>query len=76
MLPVIAASATASDGATHVQQLLHEADQLTRRWDQLPSASIRAILSRLLHRVVVHSDRVDVSLQPNRVSKVLSGDTD
>ncbi|MEO3471970.1 type VI secretion system contractile sheath large subunit [Roseomonas sp. CAU 1739] len=74
LLPLLSTTITGPDGAGQVQQLLRRAERLTQRWDSMPPTEIREMLLRLLPRVVVHPEQVELHLTAQDLPAVLRGE--
>lgn len=53
------------------QQVLSGAADLARDWDEQPAVLRRAIVRRIVHRVVIHLEHVDIEINRSQVFDVL-----
>lgn len=54
------------------QQILSGAGELARGWDQQPAATRRAIIRRIVHRVVIHAEHIDIEISRSQVFDVVT----
>ncbi len=74
LLPLLSTIITGPDGAGQVQHLLGRAERLTQRWDSILPTEMREMLLRLLPRVVVHPEQVELHLNLHDLPAVLRGE--
>jgi hypothetical protein len=53
---------------------LQRAGDLAARWSEVRAAQLRLMLSRLVRRIEVRSDRIDLQLLPSRLAAFLRDD--
>jgi hypothetical protein len=56
------------------QRALQRASDLAARWSEVRAAQLRLILSRLVRRIEVRRDRIDLMLLPSRLAAFLRDD--
>jgi DNA invertase Pin-like site-specific DNA recombinase len=71
LLPLLRTTITGPDGAGQVQQLLGRSEHLVQRWDSLSPTEIREMLLRLLPRIVVHPEQIDLHVHLHDLPAVL-----
>ena len=54
------------------RQILSSAADLARDWDQQPAAERRALIRRIVHRVAIQSEHVDIQINRSQVFDVLT----
>jgi len=54
------------------QQILSGAGELARGWDQQSAATRRAIVRRVVHRVVIHAEHIDIEISRSQVFDVVT----
>jgi site-specific DNA recombinase len=57
--------------AAQQRHMLHRAAELAANWSELRPIQLRPMLAALIRRIVVHIDRIDIHLLPNRLAAVL-----
>ena len=53
------------------RRLIARAEEIGKRWPELPAVRQRTFLTALIKRVEIGSDRIDIFLRPTRVSALL-----
>ena len=70
---VFAAIRGGATDAAQQRHLIEEAAELAVTWSARPGSQRRDILQRLVHRITVHRDRIDIQLRPGQLHTMLTG---